>query len=223
MAKTPAAQPRPHVAVEVVLLTPGEGDLLVYLRKRRKAPYRGRLGLPGTLLRAGESTEAAAQRVLDSSTGVQGAHLNQLYTFSDPRRDPRGHTVTVAYYALFPTLHQRANPYPLEDAWMPLRTAIRSTLAFDHVRILDTALSRLKGRLDYTHDVYRLLPGKFSIPQLQHVHEIVRGETLKPDVFTKRVLRNGLRAFQTRETVASPTGGRPARLYRNPALEEVLA
>jgi 8-oxo-dGTP diphosphatase len=150
---------------------------------------------------------------------VGGVYLNQLYTFSDPTRDPRRHTITIAYYGLFPTAHQRANPYPLEDAWVPLRGAIRQTLAFDHARILSAALERLQGRLDYTSDAYRLLPDRFTIPQLQRVHELVLGQPLKADAFTKRALRNGLRSYRTKETVANEAGGRPARLYRNPAVE----
>lgn len=220
MAKTEAAEGRPRVAVDVVLLTPGADDLMVYLQKRTEEPFEDVLGLPGTLLRAGESTEEAAQRVLESSLGVHDVRLNQLYTFSDPDRDPRGHTVAVAYYALFPTSGQRPNRRPLADAWLPLRRAAREKLAFDHRRVLRTALDRLQGRLDWTNDAYHLLPARFTIPQLQHVHELVRGDTMKPDVFTKRVLRNGLRAFRTRQTVANENGGRPAHLYRNPAKEE---
>jgi 8-oxo-dGTP diphosphatase len=104
----------------------------------------------------------------------------------------------------------------LEDAWVPLRTAIRTNLAFDHARILETTLKRLQGRLNYTSDAYYLLPERFTIPQLQHVHELILGTRFKPDVFTKRV-RGALRRHQTRETAASNGAGRPARLYRNPA------
>jgi 8-oxo-dGTP diphosphatase len=217
MEKT--AAPAPRVAVDVVLLTPGENDLMVYLRKRHEDPFEGRLALPGGLLRDGERTEAAAQRLLDENLGNHGATLNQLYTFSDPDRDPRGHTVTVAYCALFPTQGQRGNPRPLEDAWMGLRAAAGQNLAFDHSRILTVALDRLTGRLNYTNDAYHLLPPRFTIPQLQHVHELILGTSLKPDVFTKRMLRSGLRRHRTRQTVPNENGGRPAHLYRNPAME----
>jgi 8-oxo-dGTP diphosphatase len=206
----------PLVSVDVVLLTPGEQDLLVYLRKRVKAPFEGRLGLPGTLLDGDETTEEAAQRVLETQTNLRGLYLRQLYTFSDRNRDPRGPSVSVGYYALFPTSHQRPSAAPLEDAWLPLRDAIAQPLAFDHAKILQIALERLQGRLNYTEDSYHLLPDRFTIPQLQRVHELVLGEELKPDVFTKRV-RDALRPHLTRDTAPTAGGGRPARLYNNPA------
>ena len=215
MAKTQTAMEAPLVSVEVVLLTVGERDLLVYLRKRHEEPYKGKLCLPGAPVRSGESTEAAAQRVLETRTNLENVYLQQLYTFSHPERDPRGHSLSVTYYALFPTLHQRPNLDPLEDAWVPLRDAIRSDLAFDHAEILGTTLKRLEGRLNYTEDAYHLLPETFTIPQLQRIHEIILGTRLKPDVFTKRV-RDDLRRHLTRETAPGNGAGRPARLYRNP-------
>ena len=215
MAKTAQAD-GPLVTVEVVLLTAGERDLLVYLRKRREPPFEGVLSLPGSPVRVGESTEEAAERVLETRTNLRGLYLQQLYTFSDPGRDPRGHSLSVAYYALFPTTHQRPNADPLEDAWVPLRVAIKRELAFDHSGILEASLKRLQGRLNYTEDAFYLLPERFTIPQLQHVHELVLGTRLKADVFTKRV-RDSLHKHQTRETAPSNGAGRPARLYRNPA------
>lgn len=215
VAKTAAPGDMPFVTVEVVLLTAGERDLLVYLRKRNDGPFEGKLSLPGARVHIGESTEEAAERVLETRTNLRRLFLQQLYTFSEKGRDPRGHSLSVAYYALFPTTHQRPNAEPLADAWVPLRVAIQGDLAFDHARILEAALKRLQGRLNYTDDAYHLLPERFTIPQLQHVHELILEETLKPDVFTKRV-RDPLRRFLTRETAPSNGAGRPARLYRNP-------
>lgn len=222
MAKTPAMPAAelvqlqvPLVSIDVVLLTPGENDLLVYLRKRVKTPFEGRLSLPGTMLEGDEATEEAAQRVLETQTNLHGVYLRQLYTFSDRNRDPRGPSVSVGYYALFPTTHQRPSAAPLEDAWLPLRDAVKQPLAFDHTKILSTALERLQGRLTYTEDAYHLLPERFTIPQLQRIHELILGQELKADVFTKRV-RDALKPFLTRETAPTAGGGRPARLYLNP-------
>ncbi|HLE47060.1 MAG TPA: NUDIX domain-containing protein [Candidatus Thermoplasmatota archaeon] len=206
----------PLVTVDVVLLTPGESDLLVYLRKRPRSPFEGRLGLPGAPVEGAETTEDAAQRVLETQTNLRNVYLRQLYTFSGPQRDPRGASVSVSYFALFPTIHQRPSAAPLEDAWLPLRDAVRGSLAFDHAKILATTLERLQGRLDYTEDAYHLLPERFTIPQLQRVHELILGEELKPDVFTKRV-RDTLKPFLTRDKAPGQGGGRPARLYNNPA------
>lgn len=205
----------PRVTIDVVLLTPGEKDLLVYLRKRTAAPHQGKLALPGGPVRGDEATEVTAQRVLETQTNLHNVHPRQLYTFSDPRRDPRGPSISVAYSALFPTAFQRPSAAPLEDAWLPLRHAIRTELAFDHAQILGVALDRLRGRLNYTEDAYYLLPERFTIPQLQRIHELVLGEELKADVFTKRV-RDALKPHLTRDKLPAVGGGRPARLYENP-------
>lgn len=205
----------PRVSVDVVLLTPGEKDLLVYLRKRASPPDQGKLGLPGGPVRGDEATEATAQRVLETQTNLRNVYLRQLYTFSDPQRDARGPSISVAYYALFPTAFQRPSAAPLEDAWLPLRQAVRADLAFDHAQILGVALERLQGRLNYTDDAYHLLPERFTIPQLQRIHELVLDQELKPDVFTKRV-RDALKPHLTRDKLPAVGGGRPARLYENP-------
>lgn len=214
MAKNGAGAPS-LATVDVVLLTPGEHDLLVYLRKRNRDPQRGRLSLPSLPYDGTEPTEETAARVLRDLTNLPQMYLRQLYTFSRSAASQGVPPLSITYYALFPTDHQRANAEPLEDAWVPLRRAIDTPLAFDHARVLQTSLERLQGRLNYTLDACYLLPERFSIPQLQHVHEVILGETIKPDVFTKRV-REPLKNFRTRETAPTNGAGRPARLYRNP-------
>lgn len=212
--KAPATS-GPLVTVEVAVLAADRSDLMVLLEQRSEPPFAGTFALPSDAVRAAESTEEAAQRVLARILPPDRAHVQQLYTFSHAGRDPRGPSLAVAYLAL---LAPEVVPHSTDRGreWRGLRKALASDLAFDHARILDLALRRLQGRLTYTQDAFHLLPARFTIPQLQHIHEVVLGERLKPDVFIKRV-REDLRRYVTRET-ATPTGaGRPARLYRNPS------
>src|SRR5258707_1304519 len=88
------------VTVDIVLFTIREGKLQVLLVKRKIEPFRGRMAIPGGFVLDDESLEEAAWRELREETGVGHVYLEQLYTFGDPDRDPRGRVVTVAYYAL---------------------------------------------------------------------------------------------------------------------------
>jgi len=88
------------VTVDLVIFALRDGQLQVLLIQRGIPPFEGRWALPGGFIRSGESLEAAARRELAEETGVTDVYLEQLYTFGEPDRDPRGRVVTVAYYAL---------------------------------------------------------------------------------------------------------------------------
>ena len=89
-----------QVTVDVVIFALREGELHVLLIQRGVSPFQGRWALPGGFIHRGESLEDAARRELEEETGVRDVYFEQLYTFGDPDRDPRGRIVTVAHYAL---------------------------------------------------------------------------------------------------------------------------
>src|ERR671924_208152 len=90
----------PKVAVDVIIFTV-RGESLQVLFVQLKPPlYSALWAFPGGLVPSGESTEAAATRFLFETTGVKDVYLEQLYTFSNPQRDPHSHVVSVAYFAL---------------------------------------------------------------------------------------------------------------------------
>src|SRR5262249_15115039 len=99
-AKGLESYPRPSVAVDVVALTVEERELRVALYRRTEPPDQGHAALPGGFVRIDESLDQAAARLLEQKAGLRGVFLEQLYTFGDPRRDPRGRVIAVAYYAL---------------------------------------------------------------------------------------------------------------------------
>src|SRR6267378_3935892 len=88
--------PRPSLAVDVVALTVASGQLSVALYKRADPPERGHFALPGGFMHIDESIEEAANRVMAQKVGLAGVFLEQLYTFGDLRRDPRGAFTTRA-------------------------------------------------------------------------------------------------------------------------------
>lgn len=220
-AELPFAQPL-AVAVDVVVLTVADGVLRVLLTRRKRAPFEGRWSLPGGFVGADESADEAAERELRAKTGVTGVFLEQLYTFSEPDRDPRTRVVSVAYYALVAAERLRDRGGTRESRWSDLgtddagrlrvdgRAQAASELAFDHAEILSTALTRIRGKLDYAPIGFELLPEQFTLTELQQVHEAILGHAIDKRNFRKRLLDAG----RVRELGAYRTGAhRPARLY----------
>ncbi len=218
------AYDRPSVAVDVVVLTVLDNSLWVGVYERAEHPDLGLFALPGGFMRLDESLDEAARRLLREKAGLDDVFLEQLYTFGEPGRDPRGRIVTVAYYALVDSerflsasMHKKrvSVPWPGEtggevdivdddDAALPL--------AFDHASILGTAVKRLRGKLDYTPVGFQLLPAEFTLRELQDIHEAVRGEAVNKDSFRRRMLAsNHLEATGNHERNVT---WRPAELYR---------
>jgi 8-oxo-dGTP diphosphatase len=200
------------VTTSVVVFTVRENELKLLLVRRPQAPFRGLWALPGGFVRVDEDLDASAQRKLWEKAGVDGVYLEQLYTFGRPDRDPRGRVVTVAYYALVPTVRLQQRPAPLADAvgWFGLGSL--PALAFDHADIVVQAHRRLVAKLDYSTIAYQFMPEEFTLSQLQSVYEIILRERLDKRNFRKRVLGFG----HLVETGAVRRDGshRPARLYR---------
>ncbi len=205
---------RPSLTVDCVVfgLDLAESTLEVLLVERNLAPFKGQYALPGGFVQKNETIEQAALRELGEETGVTNVFLEQLYTFGDPGRDPRGWVVSVAYYALVsPEQHviQAAT-----DASRALWSAAGDTppLAFDHHKILHTALNRLRGKVTYAPVGFELLPKKFTISQLQKLYEIILERTLDKRNFRKKILNMNVLHELNEWQAGVPH--RAARLYR---------
>lgn len=219
-----SAFPRPSLTVDVVVMTATDGRLHVVLVRRQAPPFRGAWALPGGFVRIDESLDAAARRVLTAKTGLgDEPWLEQLYTFGDPGRDPRGRVVSVAYFALVPPerLASRAEGTWLAPLHVPWRgetggavevVGADGPLAFDHADLLGVAVLRLRGKLGWTHVGFALLPERFTLRRLQQLHETILGRALNKDSFRRRMLATDL-LVATGETEGD-VGHRPAALYR---------
>jgi 8-oxo-dGTP diphosphatase len=201
-----------QVTVDLAIFALRAGTLQVRLIRRAIPPFAGRWALPGGFIRKSESLEAAARRELEEETGVKDVYLEQLYTFGDPDRDPRGRVVTVAYYALL--AGEAAPPVAGADAgeamWMAARE--HPPLAFDHDRILAYALERLTMKLEYTTAGFQLLSKKFTLAQLQQVYEAVLGRTLDKRNFRRKMALLGI--LKPLDEWVREGAGRPAQLHR---------
>lgn len=214
----PAGGDLVSVTVDLVIFTMRRDELHVLLITRATEPFLGLSALPGGYVREGEPLDQAALRKLGEETGVDGArlHLEQVRTYGDPDRDPRGRVITVAYLALGPNLADPEPDVPTQDAhWAPVQEVLegRVQLAFDHSAILREALEKARSQLEYTTVAAAFCAEPFSVADLRRIYESAWGLTLDPSNFRRKVTRA--------ENFIEPTGdfrgsevGRPAALYR---------
>ena len=203
--------PRPAVTVDLVIFTIAGNDLKVLLIRRAQEPFKGRWALPGGFVEMDEPLERAAARELAEEVGVSDVYLEQLYTFGELNRDPRGRVVSVSYFALVDAGHQniRAASDAVAAEWHSVFHSPK--LAFDHKKILDYAVWRLRNKIEWTTVGYELLPKKFTLSELQRVYEIILQRPVDKRNFRKKILAQG----QIRELHETRSDGahRPARLY----------
>ena len=204
--------PHPAVTVDAVVFGYDDADLKVLLIQRDGAPYRGRWALPGGFVNINEGLEDAVRRELEEETGITRLYLEQLYTFGEPKRDPRERIISVAYYALVKLVDHsvRAASDARNVAWFPV--ADLPQLAFDHEEILDVALRRLKAKIRYEPIGFELLPQKFPLSELQRLYETIIEQPLDKRNFRKKILSMGLLADT--EEIQQDVAHRAARLYR---------
>lgn len=213
--------PRPALTVDAVVFgyVP-EGRLEVLLIRRDLPPFEGRWALPGGFVGEDEDLEPAVRRELEEETGLTGVYLEQLATFGRPGRDPRGHTVSVAYLALVTrAAHAPVGGSDARDAaWFPLDQL--PALAFDHGEIVALARERLRRKLRYSPVGFKLLPDAFTLSELQRLVETVEAAPLDKRNFRRKVEATGV-LVSTGEQRLGPH--RSAALYRfDPAAYEAL-
>lgn len=204
--------PHPAVSVDVAVFTVTDGRLAVVLIRRAAWPHAGKWALPGGFVGIDESLKRAAWRELREETGLKAGFLEQLGAFGRPDRDPRERVITVVYIAMVAAERvELAAGSDASDARLFCLDELPE-LAFDHARILRHATERLRERLDTAAVARRLMPERFTLPELQRACEAVGGAQID-----KRNFRKKLAALD----LVEPTGElrrdgahRPAQLFR---------
>jgi 8-oxo-dGTP diphosphatase len=204
--------PHPAVTVDCIIFALHENDLKVLLIQRKGEPFKECWALPGGFVEINEGIELAAQRELQEETGVENVFLEQLYTYGDPKRDPRERVISVAYYSLvkLDEHHIRPASDALNACWFPIRSLPK--LAFDHDRIMDMAIRRLQGKVLYAPVIFELLPHKFRLDELEHVYELVLERDLDSEKFRNAMLDSGV--LTALKENAPDVNGRPVTLYK---------
>ncbi len=193
--------------------------LLVLLVKRQDEPFAKMWGLPGTLVRQGESLEDAAHRILSEKIKVENLYLEQLYTFGGPHRDPRESPesfgvryLSVSYFALVRYEEaQLIEQQPHHTSWIDLQKVPK--LAFDHNQILEYGYQRLRNKLEYSPVAFEVLPELFTLNDIYQLYCTVLGENFADySNFRSRLLKLGI--VMDSGVKVTRGAGRPASLYR---------
>lgn len=202
------AYSRPMVTVDAVVFTVRERGMEVLLVARKYPPFAGSYALPGGFVEPEEPLAVAATRELYEETGAKGIYLDQFHAFGDPGRDPRGHSVSIAFMALvdWRKVALRASDDAAEARWFPLGQLPK--LAFDHNAIIEYALERLRALVRYRAVGVQIMPERFTLSELQELYEIILDETLKPGAFQKR-----LRAMDILENAGTQDDGEAEPYY----------
>lgn len=202
--------PRPLATVDAVVLTLVQGQLSVALAQRTHAPFAGMWALTGGFIHpeTDADTEAAARRVLAAKLGPSLFHMEQLATFSGPDRDPDGWSLSVVYLVVVPL--SALSDMKAEITLHPINAL--PPLAFDHARIVEAAVARMRGKGAYSTLPAALLEQTFTLSALQKAYEEVAGKSIDTSSFRRKI-----RELDLIEDTGATTGdgrGRPAAVYR---------
>ena len=221
------------LAVDVVLFTIVEDQLNVLLVERGVEPFKGFLALPGGFVLPDETLEEAALRELKEETSVEvlgvvsegssaqaeseSLFLEQLETYGNPDRDPRGRVVTVAFWAVMAGLTRMQGGSDVARAELVPVAGIESQevkLAFDHERIVHDAVRRVQAKLRYSTLANRFCPPKYTISQLRKVYNCLWETELDEGNFQRKVRSSPDFVVELEDTrTFGESGGRPARLF----------
>ncbi len=209
-------EPSPiKVAVDAIVFGYSKKDgLSVLLIKRKYEPYKNAWAIPGGFVLPEESLEEAVHRELREETGITVNYLEQLYSFGEPKRDPRQRVISIAYFALVKSaLFQqlKASTDAEEAQWFDI--ANLPHLAFDHKQILQTAIERVRAKIRYQPIGFELLDKKFSFADLEKLYASLLDRPIDRRNFTKKILSLGL-LEDTGELSSTSGAGRPSKIFK---------
>ena len=189
-----------------------ENGVSVLLIKRKNEPFQKMWALPGGLVETGEELDDAVKRELKEEAGIDVNYLEQLFTFGDPNRDPRNHAISVSYFGLVrPQDFQLAAQSDAEDvAWFNIKKLPR--LAFDHKKIIEAAIKRLRGKITYEPVGFELLEKKFPFSDLEKLYQTLLDQDLDRRNFKKKIMALGI--LEELDETLQRGAGRPAWLFK---------
>lgn len=238
----PGDYERPSVTADILVFTTEEHRLQILLIKRGQFPYKDYWAIPGGFVGINESAIEAAKRELFEETGVSNVHLEQLYTFSEPERDPRMRVISVSYMATVPKskiekhrFGDDADATEIFDIFLNENgelqllgetdglTVTEDMLAFDHIKIIKMAIQRLRGKIDYTPIGFEFLNNPFSFT-LRELYDIFMAVTQRKEDFSnfrKRIISNFSSSIEeTGSKNSNGNHGHPSRSWKFIRTEE---
>lgn len=193
-----------NIAVNAVICTIKDGEILVYLSEREKSPFSGLLEIPGGILLNGETAEETLERKVKEILGIKKIFFRQFHTFTSPMRDPRGRVISIGFISLI-------SADRIRDISQFHKISELNKLAFDHFQIISSALEFLRKSRDLEL-LRHFLPETFPLNELQSVFEVIEDKKTDNRNFRKKMISSGMveRAKLQQKNVPH----RPATLYR---------
>lgn len=203
------------VAVDAVVFGYSKNEgVSVLLIQRKYPPYKDQWALPGGFVQESESLEAAVKRELEEETGIKVSYLEQLYTFGEPDRDPRQRIISVTYFALVKTsLYKelKASTDAEDVKWFNIKQLPK--LAFDHKRIVHTAIERVRSKIRYQPIGFELLDKKFPFSELEKLYMTLLDRDIDRRNFAKKMLALNI-LDETNKLAKAEGKGRPSKMYQ---------
>ncbi|RZL45357.1 MAG: NUDIX domain-containing protein [Pedobacter sp.] len=194
------------VAVDCIIFGYDGEHLKLLLIKRAIEPIRDQWSLMGGFIGEDENLDGAAKRILSELTGLHDVYLEQLHAYGQPDRDPIERTISVAYFALI-DIHKYSkqinDQYHAE--WFKLNET--PTLIFDHDKMVNAAMDKIRYQAALHPILFELLPKKFTIPQLQTLYEQVYDSPIDNRNFIRKITASGLLIKQTEKDKSSSRRG----------------
>ena len=201
------------VTVDAVVFAYIEKELNVLLIKRAFEPFIDQWALPGGFIFENEDADTSVVRKLFEETNVKLNYLEQLYTFTHPKRDPRQRVISISYYALINPKYEQllTNVHATEVQWFPIKKCATLDIGFDHYDIIRYAHTRLQNKIKYEPIGFELLPTKFTMNELCDLYKAIREQEIDHRNFTKKIRRFDLLKKTQQKT--SGHVGRKAELF----------
>lgn len=203
------------VAVDAIVFGYSKQDgVSVLLIERKYEPYKKSWAIPGGFVLDTESLEEAVKRELLEETGINVNYLEQLYTFGEPKRDPRQRVISIAYFGLVKTAQYqelKASTDAENAKWFNIKKL--PALAFDHKQILSVAIERLRGKIRYQPIGFELLDKKFPFSDLEKLYTALLDRDINRRNFSKKILSFDF--LQETGEFSKPDGkGRPSKMFQ---------
>lgn len=189
-----------------------EEGVSVLLIKRKNDPFKKMWALPGGLVMNDETLDKAVVRELKEEAGIDVNYLEQLYSFGSPDRDPRNYVVSVSYFGLVrPQDYKLMAQTDAEDVgWFSTKKLPK--LGFDHKKIIDTAVKRLRDKITYEPIGFELLEKEFPFSDLEKLYQTLLDHDIDRRNFKKKILSLGI--LEELDETIQRKAGRPARLFK---------
>lgn len=200
------------IAVDAVVLGYDKGKLKLLLIKPKFNNPSSLWALPGGFVLNNETLDTAVIRELKEETNVTINYLEQLYTFGNIDRDPRGRVISVAYLALLnpKNFNIKADTDAADVNWYDVEDIPK--LAYDHLEIIDKAIERIRTKIKYQPIGFELLNSEFPFSDFENLYQTLLNKKIDRRNFRKKVLSFGF--LTETEKIYKPTSGRPAKLFK---------